>query len=1091
MIPEDAWEEFMLNRLYDHGWETMAGKDVAPGAPDGRVTWADPVIRARASAAVRKLNPTVPGRYLEEALKEVLATASSDALHENFRFHQALTDGYRGISYVDSEGIEQNPTIRLMSSRVKDNDYLAVNQVTIRDRDHERRFDIVLYVNGFPLVLVELKRAGSESATIADAHAQLQTYLQEFPDAFTCPVLSVISNGLQAEYGTPFTPLNHFSPWNVDDDGVPVPLGADPKDDNTNLPIEVLTDGLFNQERFNQIVKNYVSFSQGADGLVKRVAKPHQYFAVTKAVGNTVDAVRNDGKVGVVWHTQGSGKSMEMELYAHLVAGQPELKNPTLVVVTDRTELDSQLFDGFASSQLLGESPIRIETRSQLREQLSVRATGGIFFTTLQKFGLTKAERDNGLSHPRLSERHNIIVIVDEAHRSHYDNLDGYARHIRDALPHASFIAFTGTPISFADRNTEAVFGPIIDTYDLTRAVEDGATVPVIYEPRLVSMGLGDDVSEDDLNNAADEATVGLDDVEREKVERSVAVINAVYGDPKRLKVLARDIVSHWKVRSEAMRGFLSTPGHPTGGKAMIVCATREICARLYKEIIALEPSWEGASGSAGVDDGKVKVVYSSDATDQGIVTEHRRRQAQNQAIQNRLRDPDDELELVIVKDMMLTGFDAPPLHTLYVDRPLKGALLMQTLARVNRTFRDKPAGLLVAYAPITQNLQDALAEYTETDQRKKPVGRDTTQAQQTVRQVLAELDTLCAGFDWRTALDEQGNSVWIRTVLKLTNYLRKPANQHVAGLGAPDRGNADDKVDQAVGASGLEGEESSTPTLAGRFRERAGQLARAWALAGGDLDQEKALTRDVRFYEEVRVWMAKYDAQERQAEGQPVPEDVERLLASLMEGATQTGEVIDIYALAGLETQSITELAPELRKRVEDPDQAHLAIEELRNELVRESDRLTHNNLTRQKAFAERIKELMNRYTNQQLTSAEVMAELIAMAKDVAAEATRGDHFDPPLAYSELAFYDALADNESAVELQGDDVLAQIARELVKIMNQDVKTDWTVRDDVRAKLRSSVKILLAKYKYPPDRRKEAMDAVIDQMEQLAKKRAQ
>ncbi|MEX0426370.1 type I restriction endonuclease subunit R [Nocardioides sp. DS6] len=1061
MVSEAEWEQIALEKLYEHEWTTGHGPEIAPGTPSGRDGWDDVVLRGRTLEALRRLNPLVPGEYLEQALAEIVAPTSQDAIAENYRLHRILVDGYRGISYVDRDGVEQNPTIRLVSHRVEDNDFLAVNQVTIRNADVERRFDVVLYLNGLPVVIVELKKAGSEQADLAAAYAQLQTYLREFPLAFRFSVLTIVSDGITARYGTAFTPYNHYSPWNVDDNGRPIKPGTDPYDDSIGIELEYLIDGVCNPERFLQLQRNFIAFDEGAggyehSGLAKRIAKPHQYFAVTKAVGSTVAAVESNGKAGVVWHTQGSGKSMEMELYAHLVSKQPKLKNPTIVVVTDRTELDSQLFETFNRSRLLSESPVKVTTRGQLREELTQRTTGGIYFTTLQKFGLTEEEKKSGLDHPLLTDRRNIIVVVDEAHRSHYDDLDGYARHIRDALPHAAFIAFTGTPISFDDRNTEEVFGKVIDTYDLTRAVEDGATVPVYFEPRLIQVRLAGEVSDDELDAAADEVTLGLDDVERARVEKSVAVINAVYGAPARLEALAADILDHWGARAEAMRPFLaSSDGQGSPGKAFIVGATREICAQLYEEIVALRPEWHSDSVDAGV----IKVVYSGSASDSGLVAKHVRRDALNKVIQKRLKDAADPLQIVIVKDMMLTGFDAPPLHTLYLDRPLKGALLMQTLARVNRTFRGKPNGLLVAYAPLAENLNAALAEYTATDRAEKPVGRDVDEAAALARSLVEAIDALCAGYRWRKQLDGQTRA-WIKAAVGLTNYLRSPSTP----------GNQ-------VG----EGEER----LVDRFRKLANQLARAWALAAGS-ETLADLRPAVKFYEEVRVWMGKYDAQERQSEGRPVPEEIQRMLSALLAESTATGEIVDIYDAAGLPKPSLDDLGPDYLARAQRAENPHLAIEALRDLLTEESTKATRHNLIRERAFSERIKELMNKYINQQLTSAEVIAELIELAQEVADEGNRGRRFDPPLSSDELAFYDAVSSNESAVELQGDEVLAKIARDLVAIMRRDIKTDWTVRDDVRAKLRSSIKRLLVKYKYPPDKQPEAIRLVIEQMESMA-----
>ncbi|RBY81697.1 DEAD/DEAH box helicase [Geodermatophilus sp. TF02-6] len=1049
---EADWEAIALDQFAEHGWQHVEGKAIAPGTDNGRTSWSDLFCRGRLLAAVHRLNPQVPLEFREQAVADILAPQSADSLAENFQLHQIMVGGFRGLTYTDADGVEQNPTIRVISHRIEENEYLAAGQVTIRDHDVERRFDVVLYLNGIPVLIVELKRAGAEHADLSSAHAQLVTYLREFPLAFRGCVLTVITDGIAARYGTPFTPLNHYAPWNVDDDGIVVATGDDPTDQDAQVALDVLIDGLANQERFGQLLRNFVAFDEVGDGWLKRVAKPHQYFAVTKAVGSTVDAVRSDGRAGVVWHTQGSGKSMEMELYAHAVAEHPQLGNPTLIVVTDRTELDDQLYTGFTVSRLLRESPVQVGTREELRSALADRNTGGIYFTTLQKFGRTDAERQTGQAHPLLSDRRNVIVIVDEAHRSHYDDLDGFARHIRDALPHATFIAFTGTPIAQADRNTAEVFGPVIDTYDLTRAVTDGATVPVVFEPRLITVERTADVTAEDLDAAADEATTGLDDVERARVEAAVTALNAVYGAPARLKTLAADIVKHWERRRAAVRPFLGR-----SGRAMIVGATREICARLYDEIVALRPDWH----SDALDSGVIKVVYSGNATDQPPVSAHVRRGSQNKVIQARLKEEagEDPLELVIVQNMMLTGFDAPPLHTLYLDRPLRGALLMQTLARVNRTFRAKDAGLLVAYAPITENLAAALAEYTVRDHTDRPVGRDVEESVELTRRLVGELDALSAGYPWRSKLTGDKRS-YRDALLGLTNYVRSPATP----------GNQ-------VG-------EDQKP-LVDRFRELANSLSRAWALAAGGTTLPE-LRAAAQFYEEVRVWMGKFDAAARMAEGRPVPAEIELMLAGLVASSTATGEILDIYEAAGMERPKLTDLTPEYTASVQEAANPHLAIEALRDLLVSESDAATQHNLVRQRAFSQRLQELMNKYTNQQLTSAEIIAAMIEMAHDVAAEADRGASFDPPLSVDELAFYDAVSSNESAVDLQGSDVLANIARDLVAVMRRDVKTDWTVRDDVRAKLRSSIKRLLVSHNYPPDQQPEAIRLVIEQMEAMA-----
>lgn len=1055
-VSESDLEQIMLDRLGDlHGWQPLAGTDIAPGSDRGRESWGDLVLSARLLEKLRELNPAVPVEYLEQARGEILAPQSLDPIAENFRLHQIVVKGYHGISYVDHYGVEQNPTIRLISERVEDNEFLAVSQVDIRSREHRRRFDVVLYLNGMPVVIAELKKPCAPAADLASAHAQLATYLDEFPMAFRFAVLTMISDGVTARYGTPFTPLNHYSPWNVDESGEPLESGTRVEDEDVGIQLEYLIDGVLQTERFLQLQRNYVAFDETVEGLSKRIAKPHQYFAVSKAVGCTIEAVRTNGKAGVVWHTQGSGKSMEMELYTHLVGTKAQLKNPTIVVVTDRTELDGQLYEAFLRSALLQEKPKRITSRAALRTALADVQTGGILFTTLQKFGLSKEEKQSRLEHPQLSDRRNIIVIVDEAHRSHYDDLNGYAAHLKSALPNATLIAFTGTPISFEDRNTRKVFGDYIDIYDLARAVDDGATVRVIFEPRLPEVRVAADVTDAEIDSAADAAALGLDDVERAQIEKSVTVLNALYGAPERLRKVAKDIVEHWKNRREVMDEYIG--GH---GKALIVCATREVCAKLYEEIIALEPDWEADAPKDGV----VRVVYSGSAKDPQPIQKHVRRESENKTITNRLKDEKDPLELVIVQNMLLTGFDAPPLHTLYLDRPIQGALLMQTLARVNRTFEGKQDGLVVAYAPIADNLEAALKEYTRTAGREQPVEQTPDEVIELTRQLVAGLDTLCAGYPWRSKLGTTPGQN-MRVVAGMLEYLRSPTTP----------GNQ---------------VESSDSSLRSRFMNLANQLGRAWAVCGGAATLADLRT-PIKFYEDIRVQMAKCDAEQRKAEGRPLPADIKRVLDKLVADSTVSGRIIDIYEAAGMPKPSLTDLTPEFERQVSDSEHPHLAIEALRDALTEEVRHTTSNNLVRQKAFSERLHQLMNKYTNQQLTSAQVIAALIELAKEAAAERDRGKKFTPALNEDELAFFDAVHENESAVIEMGDDVLGQIARELVQVMRRDVRTDWTVRDDVRAKLRSSIKRLLIKYKYPPDKQLDAIRQVIDQMEVLAPKYAE
>ncbi|MGH3834835.1 MAG: type I restriction endonuclease subunit R [Pseudonocardiaceae bacterium] len=1047
-MSEADWEALALDTLGELGWKHLDGKRIAPGSGE-RESWSDLLLRHRLRDAIGRLNPQLPADAADEAVSIVTTPNSRDARGENYQIHEYLTQGVREVVYTDSFGAEQNPTIRLVGKDPEDNDWLAVNQVTVAEGEHKRRFDIVLYLNGMPVAIIELKNAGDAHAGLRGAHAQLMTYVRELPLAFRFTMACVLSDGITARYGTAFTPYEHFTPWNVDEQGKPVPQ---PPTEDHDLALNLMLYGLFDQWRMLELLDGYVTFAEGDIGLVKRIAKPHQYFAVSTAIRKTVEAVRGHGLTGVVWHTQGSGKSMEMELYANQVLRHPALGNPTVIVITDRSDLDDQLYATFNNSHLLPESPRQVNTRDELRAELTNRTAGGIVFTTLQKFGKTQEERQAGHNHPLLSARHNIVVIVDEAHRSHYDSLDGYARHLKDALPNATLIAFTGTPISEAERDTRKVFGDYIDIYDLTRAVDDGATVPVYFQSRLIPVSLPADIDPEVLDERADEATIGLDDSERQRIQQAVTAMNALYGAPDRLRVLAADIVEHWESRSAQMRKFIDSPG-----KGMIVCGTREICANLYTEIIALRPEWH----SDELHQGKLKVVYTGDAGDQDPIARHVRRPSSNKAIQRRMKDPADEIELVIVQSMWLTGFDSPPLHTLYLDRPMRGAALMQALARVNRTYRNKQDGLLVGYAPLTENLYAALAEYTPCDQKTKPLGRDLNEALAKVRDLLDTVGTaILASYDWRAGLSAPGPKTFINTVLGAVEYLRNPNNP---------------------GNQVCNGE----ATLAERFRASSAKLARFYALcsSSGEMNPYRD---DIKFFEAVRIWMAKWDAEERAAQGLPIPADVSLLLRQLTAGAIEAGGVTDLYEAAGLPRPDLSHLDQAFIERMQQARNPHLAIEALRRLIEQEMRKVTRHNIVRRQSFSDRLVQLMARYTNQHLTAAQVIAELVAMAKEVSVDAGRGADFDPALTPDELAFYDAVADNESAVTEMGTGLLADIARDLVRSLRRDVTTDWVSRDDVRAKLRTTIKRLLAKHGYPPDAQPEAIQLVLRQMETFA-----
>ncbi len=1067
---EADWELLALDELAELAWQPSPGNEFAPGSGH-RKSWDDLILYPDLREAIERLNPELPPDAVRDAIGIAATPSSQDTYEENRTAHGYLTAGIRSVTYVDGFGAEHNPTIRLVDLDDPDaNVYRAVNQVTVIDGEKNRRFDIILYVNGLPLTLLELKRAGDEDATLQDAHSQVTRYVEEFPTAFRYNAVVLLSDGITAKYGTPFTPYEHFAPWNTDEFGARVDL-LDAEgiwDSGQNLALH----GLFTQPRFLSLIRSFINFVPSKR--MKRIAKPHQYYAVTRAAEAVREAAATDGRAGVVWHTQGSGKSEEMVLTTTLVMRDPALLNPTVIVITDRTDLDDQLYSTFLESEILPEEPKQVLTRADLREKLAAKRVGGILFTTLQKFGRTREEKESGADHPLLSDRRNIVVVVDEAHRSHYDSLNGYARHLRDALPHATLLAFTGTPLSQADRNTREVFGDkgeyngYIDVYDLKRAADDGATVKVFHEGRVIQLVLDKDVDPTKIDEEADRITDGLDDTERQRVEQAVATMNAMYGAPARIRDLVQDLVTHWEARRTAMQPFVgvSEKGGATG-KAMVVCATREICVRVYDALRGLRPDWH----SDEVDKGAMKIVFSSNSRkDPEHFLPHVLSDSRRKTVINRAKDPDDELQLLIVNNMLLTGFDAPPIHTMYLDRPLKGANLMQALARVNRRFRAKEDGLLVGYAPLTENLQRAIAEYTDADKQDRTLGQDLDRALDELRNEYDILNDMLRGLDWRTRLAQPAKTAFIDAARKATAYLRDPRTP----------GNDPEKLDDP------------RQTLGRRYREHAHRLERFYALSasakniGERFPDTPMWRRDIQFFVEVRAYMAKLDAMEREARGLPIARDVELYLAQLTSSVVETGGITDLFAEAGLETADLTHLNDALVAQLQSSETPHLAAEALRRLIERKMREVTRHNIVRRTTFSERLQDLMVRYMRQQYTSAELIAKLVEMAKEVMEDARRGEKFDPPLDWRELAFYDAVADHGTARELMGDEVLADIARQLVAEVRSKLKPDWIARETVRARLRSAIKRLLVRNNYPPDREKAAIDLVIKQMEYFA-----
>ena len=833
-------------------------------------------------------------------------------------------------------------------------------------------------------------------------------------------------------------------------------------------PIEVLTLGMFAPDVFFDLCRHFVAtFGDGA-ATRKAVAKYHQYWAVNKAVDQTLESVETDGRIGVVWHTQGSGKSLEMAYYAGKVMTHPAMNNPTVVVLTDRNDLDDQLFEEtFAASKPgspLPQTPVKADSRAHLKELLAGRESGGIIFTTLQKFGLTKEDREAGRAFPLLSRRLNIVVMVDEAHRSNYDLIDGFARNVRDALPNASFIGFTGTPIDEKDRSTPAVFGEYIDVYDMTQAIDDGVTVKVFYEPRLARVDLPEDAKAA-IDDEFDDATTGSEDEIAERLKSKWSRVEAVVGSQKRIDQLAADIVAHW----EARRAVLS-------GKAMIVTMSRRIAVDLYEAIIKLRPEWASDDDATGV----VKVVITGDATDPASYQPHIRNRQERRAMKLRASDPDDPLELVIVRDMWLTGFDSPPMHTMYVDKPMRSAGLMQAITRVNRTFKDKPSGLVVDYIGIAENLREALATYTDRDKQDRAIGEDVRQG--AIPELLTE-HAICSDLlrpvDWVTILGSGDAKAFTYAVVAAVEFLLESDGPETESGSDVVPGEFDPLWAEppAEGDPALE----ATPSVKKRFMAHAARLKRLFALVP-TADEAVAIRDDVAFFDAVRQAIAKIEAVDRDPDSGEAALDtaVRQIISEHVAGSG----VIDIFSEAGLAKPDISVIDDEFRRTFETSDRKNLQLEAVRRLIAQEVRLVGKRNVVQGRKFSQMLAEALNRYQNRTIDAAQVIAEIVEIAKAIQEQRRRGEATG--LTDNELAFYDALASNDSAREAMKDDTLKAIAHELTAIVRADAKTDWQVKEQVRAKLRTRIKRLLLQRGYPPDQEPAATALVIQQAETMA-----
>ncbi|MFO7542317.1 MAG: type I restriction endonuclease subunit R [Thiobacillus sp.] len=1003
-----------------------------------------------------RLNPALPPEAQADAIRRLTQSELPNLLEENRRIHRLLTEG-ADVEYYAEDGTLTAGKVRLIDfERPAHNDWLAVQQFTVVAGQAKRRPDVVVFVNGLPLAVIELKAPGGENATLAGAFNQLQTYKQQIPALFRSNALLVTSDGLQARVGSLSADQERFMPWRTTDGARIEPKG---------MPeMATLIEGVFEPGRFLDLLRHFTVFGETGGGLIKIIAGYHQFHVVKKAVISTLRASQRavaedptvyglpsvkdqppgDHKAGVIWHTQGSGKSLLMAFYAGLLVFDPRMANPTLVVLTDRNDLDDQLFATFAMCKdLLRQTPVQAQDREHLRTLLN-RASGGVIFTTLQKFSPAADETD----FPALTDRSNVVVIADEAHRSQYgfkakvasktDEIAyGFAKYLRDALPNASFIGFTGTPIEATDVNTPAVFGHYIDIYDISRAVEVGATVPIYYESRLARIELDED--EKPRIDAEIEALLeDEDEPSAERTKQKWSTVEALVGSDKRLALVAADLVQHFEDRVAALNG-----------KAMMVCMSRRICVALYDEIIKLRPNWHSSDDNAG----SIKIVMTGAASDPVEWQQHIGNKARRDLLAKRARDPQDPLRLVIVRDMWLTGFDAPSMHTMYIDKPMRGHGLMQAIARVNRVFRDKPAGLIVDFIGIAQNLKSALAQYSKPDQDK--TGIDEAEAVAVLLEKYEIVRDMFHGFDYRTGL---GGTPGERLAMMAgaIEWILDKQQQWAAAEKTPEA----KKQAQRRFADGVLG------------------LSKAFALAASS-DEARGIREEVGFFQAIRAALVKT------AGGSGTTrQDRELAIQQIVSRAVVSTEIVDILAAAGIQTPDISNLSDEFLLEVQQMEKKNLGLEALRKLLNDSIRSRTRTNVVETRAFTERLEDAIARYHANAITTAEVLQELIKLAQDIRAARNRGE--EQGLSDEEIAFYDALAENESALQVMGDDKLRVIAHELLVSLRENVAVDWAHRESARARLRVLVKRILRKYGYPPDLQDAAVQTVLQQAEMLS-----
>ncbi len=1013
---ESTVEEAALAWLESLGYSTLFGPVIAPGEEAAeRANFSDVILVERLREAIERINPDIPSETKDEALRKILRFEHPNLIQNNHHFHRLLLDGVP-IEYQE-EGRTIHGQVRLIDfDNLDQNDWLAVNQFTVIENKNNRRPDVILFVNGLPLVVIELKNLADEKATVKDAFWQLQTYKDQISTLFCYNAFMIISDGIEAKAGTISANWERFMPWRTID-GKDVAPAEVPQ-------LEVLLKGMLDKKRLLELIRYFIVFELGNE-TIKKMAGYHQFYAVQKAVEATVKAVKGDKRVGVVWHTQGSGKSLTMSFYAGKIIQHPVMENPTLVLLTDRNDLDDQLFDltFVPCRELLRQTPVQAQSRTHLQELLKV-ASGGVVFTTIQKF--FPEERDD--VYPRLSDRRNIIVIADEAHRTQYDFIDGFAKHMRDALPNASFIGFTATPLEKDDRSTPAVFGNYIDIYDVHQSIEDKATVPIYYEARMAKLDL-DEKERPRIDPQFDEVTEGEEEKVRQQLQSKWSRLEALVGAPKRIAQVAQDIVDHFEKRKE-----------PMFGKGLIVCMSRRICVDLYNAIIKLRPDWHNDSD----DKGFLKVIMTGAAKDPVEWQQHIRTKDRRRRLGDNFKDNNNPIQLAIVRDMWLTGFDVPSLHTMYVDKPMRGHGLMQAIARVNRVFGAKPGGLVVDYLGIAHELKKALAEYSQRDREKTGIPQDEAVA------ILIEkyeiIKALFYRFDY---------SLFFKGKPEERLRVVPAAMEHILDL-----------------KEIKDGKEVRTGKY--RFLKAFAELFKAFALS---VPHEKALAiRDeVKFFQTVKAAFIKNTISKQEKR----EDDLDLAVQQIVSKSVISQGVVDIFSASGLEKPEISVLTDKFLAEMKNMPFKNLAAEVFQKLLNDEIKVLSKKFLVQANLFSQKLDQSINQYHNRAIEAAQVIAELIELAKQMREAHKRGEKLG--LNEDELAFYDALETNDSAVQVLGDDVLRTIARDLVETVRRNVTIDWTMRENVRARLRVMVKRILRQHGYPPDKEEQATKTVLEQ----------